>query len=63
MQAYTTLENNHAKHQDTMPSAAFEYLMYQTGNIVRLLVRLHSANKLAQASSEGYPRGLTADDA
>lgn len=53
MQAYTTLENNHAKHQDTMPSAALEYLMYQTGNIVRLLVRLHSANKLAQASSEG----------
>ena len=40
LQSYTRLMNDYAKHQDRTSVNVLEYIMYQTGNIIRLLVTL-----------------------
>ena len=40
LQAYTNYMNNYAKHRDATSDTILEYLMYQTGNIIRLLITL-----------------------
>ena len=40
MQAYTNYMNAYAKHNDKTGERVLEYLMYQTGNIIRLLLTL-----------------------
>ena len=39
-QAYTNFMNGYAKHHDKTSKKVLEYIMYQTGNIIRLLVTL-----------------------
>lgn len=43
LQAYANFMNGYAKHQDATSMNVLEYLMYQTGNILRLLITLRSA--------------------
>lgn len=38
--AYTNYMNNYAKHHDKTSKDVLEYLMYQTGNIIRLMITL-----------------------
>lgn len=40
LQAYTNFMNGYAKHHDKTGLNVLEYLMYQTGNIIRLLITL-----------------------
>lgn len=40
LQAYTNFMNDCAKHHDATSDKVLEYLMYQTGNIMRLLITL-----------------------
>ena len=40
LQSYTQFMNNYAKHRDATSDKALEYIMYQTGNIIRLLITL-----------------------
>ena len=40
LQAYTNYMNNYAKHRDATSDKVLEYLMYQTGNIIRLVITL-----------------------
>lgn len=40
LQAYSNYINNYAKHRDATSDKVLEYLMYQTGNIMRLLITL-----------------------
>lgn len=40
LQAYTNFINNYAKHRDATSNKVIEYIMYQTGNIIRLLIML-----------------------
>lgn len=40
LQAYTNYINNYAKHHDKASLNVLEYIMYQTGNIIRLLITL-----------------------
>lgn len=40
LQAYTNYINNYAKHRDGTSDKVLEYIMYQTGNIIRLLITL-----------------------
>lgn len=40
LQAYTNYINNYAKHHDRTSTNVLEYIMYQTGNIIRLLITL-----------------------
>lgn len=40
LQAYTRYINSYAKHRDATSDKVLEYLMYQTGNIMRLLITL-----------------------
>lgn len=40
LQAYTNYINNYAKHHDRTGLNVLEYIMYQTGNIIRLLITL-----------------------
>ena len=40
LQAYTNYMNEYAKHRDATSDKILEYLMYQTGNIIRLLITL-----------------------
>lgn len=43
LQAYANFMNGYAKHQDATSLNVLEYLMYQTGNIIRLLITLKKA--------------------
>lgn len=43
LQAYANFMNGYAKHQDATGLNVLEYLMYQTGNIIRLLITLKNA--------------------
>lgn len=43
LQAYANFMNAYAKHQDATSLNVLEYLMYQTGNIIRLLITLKQA--------------------
>ena len=40
LQAYANFMNGYAKHQDATNLNILEYLMYQTGNIIRLLITI-----------------------
>lgn len=40
LEAYTNYINNYAKHHDKVSSNVLEYIMYQTGNIMRLMITL-----------------------
>lgn len=40
LEAYTRYINNYAKHHDKTSKNVLEYIMYQTGNIMRLLITL-----------------------
>lgn len=40
LQSYTQFINNYAKHKDATSDKVLEYIMYQTGNIIRLLITL-----------------------
>lgn len=40
LQSYTYFMNNYAKHRDGTNDKVLEYIMYQTGNIIRLLITL-----------------------
>ena len=40
LQAYTSFMNNYAKHKDATSDKVLEYIMYQTGNIIRLVITL-----------------------
>lgn len=42
LDAYTKYNNNYAKHHDKTSKDVLEYLMYQTGSIIRLLITLKS---------------------
>lgn len=41
LDAYTNYMNNYAKHHDRTSKNVLEYIMYQTGNIIRLLITLN----------------------
>ena len=43
LQAYTNFMNAYAKHHDKTGLNILEYLMYQTGNIIRLLITLKNS--------------------
>ena len=40
LEAYTKYNNNYAKHHDKVSKSVLEYIMYQTGNLIRLLITL-----------------------
>lgn len=40
LQQYTNFMNNYAKHRDRTSDSLLEYIMYQTGNTMRLLITL-----------------------
>ena len=40
VQAYIMFINNYAKHHDRTETKVLEYIMYQTGNIIRLMITL-----------------------
>ena len=42
---YTKFNNNYAKHHDKTELNILEYIMYQTGNIIRLLITLKNSEK------------------
>lgn len=42
---YTDFMNNYAKHHDKTAMNVLEYIMYQTGNIIRLLINLKNEEK------------------
>ena len=45
IQSYTNFMNNYAKHHDKTCKNVLEYIMYQTGNIMRLLITLKQNEK------------------
>lgn len=49
LQLYTKYMNDHAKHDDRVKLNVLEYILYQTGNIIRLLITL-------KATEEAMPR-------
>lgn len=40
LQAYTNFMNGYAKHHSKTNKNLLEYIMYQTGNVMRLLITL-----------------------
>ena len=40
LESYTNYNNNYAKHHDKASKSVLEYIMYLTGNIIRLLITL-----------------------
>lgn len=45
LQSYTNFINGYAKHHDKTGLNVLEYIMYQTGNIIRLLITLKQAEQ------------------
>lgn len=45
LELYTKFINNNAKHHDRTSKNILEYIMYQTGNIIRLLITLKNEEK------------------
>ena len=45
LNAYTNYNNNNAKHHDRASILFLEYLLYETGNIIRLLITLRNEEK------------------
>ena len=52
LQAYANFMNGYAKHQDATSLNILEYLMYQTGNIIRLLITLKMGKSIASEETE-----------
>lgn len=50
LQAYTNFMNGYAKHHDKTEAKVLEYLMYQTGNIMRLLISIKQEETTNQTS-------------
>lgn len=48
LQTYYNFMNGYAKHHDKTELNVLEYLMYQTGNIIRLLVTLKQAEPVTE---------------
>lgn len=48
LQQYTNFINNYAKHHDRTSNLVLEYIMYQTGNIMRLLIKTFDEEKEKQ---------------
>lgn len=48
LQAYSNFMNGYAKHQDRTSVNVLEYLLYQTGNIIRLLITLRTNEPIDQ---------------
>ena len=44
LDAYTKFNNSYAKHHDRATSNVLEYIMYATGNIIRLLITLKNSD-------------------
>lgn len=42
LESYTNYINSYAKHHDKVSKNLLEYIMYQTGNLIRLLIKLKS---------------------
>lgn len=40
LQAYANFMNAYAKHKDATSNNVLEYIMYQTGNVIRLIITL-----------------------
>ena len=40
LEAYTKYNNNYAKHHDKVSKCVLEYIMYQTGSLIRLIITL-----------------------
>ena len=47
LDAYTHFNNNYAKHHDKATSNVLEYIMYATGNIMRLVITLKNSEASA----------------
>lgn len=45
---YTLFNNKNSKHDDKTPLNCLEYILYQTGNIIRLLITLKNSEKTPQ---------------
>lgn len=45
LQLYTNYMNNYVKHKDNASDELLEYIMYQTGNIIRLLIQLKNSDE------------------
>ena len=45
LDSFTNYNNNYAKHHDKSSVNVLEYLLYQTGNIIRLLITLKNGEK------------------
>ena len=43
--SYTDFMNNYAKHHNKTTRNVLEYIMYQTGNIIRFLITLKQEDK------------------
>lgn len=43
LEAYTHFNNDYAKHHDRTTSNVLEYIMYATGNIIRLVITLKNS--------------------
>lgn len=52
LQAYTNYMNGYAKHHDKTGMNVLEYLMYQTGNIIRLLITLKTEESASSSETE-----------
>ena len=46
LQQYTNFINNYAKHHDKASDNTLEYIMYQTGNMIRLLITIARQNRI-----------------
>ena len=44
--------NNYSKHQDKTSSLVLEYIMYQTGNIMRLLMTLYEEDEKKRSEED-----------
>lgn len=45
LKLYTDFMNDYAKHTDRTSANVLEYIMYETGNIIRLLITLKQTNR------------------
>lgn len=46
LESYTNYNNNYAKHHDKASLNVLEYIMYQTGNIIRLIINLNQEDDI-----------------
>ncbi|WP_405326932.1 hypothetical protein [Fibrobacter sp.] len=51
LDAYTKFNNNYAKHHDRATSNVLEYIMYATGNIIRLVITLKGSDESKQQAA------------